>query len=99
MIIPVISVNGEYHASQKTSEPLKDMIIEQKESLTKPQLQSVNTRLLQDRNQKMKDMAGQIRKFIPPRKQRLRGGRGGGCDKSDWRGKGHSCMAKCPQIY
>ena len=26
------------------------------------------------------------------------GGGGGGGDKSDWQGKGHSCMAKCPQI-
>ena len=47
------------------------MIIEQKESFSKPQLQSTKASLRQDRNQKMKDIAGQIRECLPPRKQRM----------------------------
>ena len=71
IINPVVSAKDEYHASQKISEPLKDMITEQKESFSKPQLQSIKASLRQDRNQKMKDMVGQIRECLLPRKQRM----------------------------
>ena len=47
------------------------MIIEQKESFCKPQLQSTKASLRQDKNQRMKDMAGQMRQCLPPRKQRM----------------------------
>ena len=67
----VTSADGEYHASQKMRKPLKNMIIKQKESFSKPQLQSIRASLRQDRNQKIKDMAGQIRECLPPRKQRM----------------------------
>ena len=44
IINPVTSANGEYHASLKISKPLKDMIIEQKELFSKPQLLSIKAR-------------------------------------------------------
>ena len=34
IINPVISASGEYRASQKISEPLKDMIVQQSESFS-----------------------------------------------------------------
>ena len=80
IINPVTSANGEYHASQKMRKPFKDMIIEQKESFSKPQLQSIRASLRQDRNQKIKDMAGQIRECLP-RKQRM-------MDLLSWKFKG-----------
>ena len=70
IINPVTSANGEYHASQKISEPLKEMIGEQKESYTRPQLQSIKSNLRRKRQQKIENVALQVRESLPPPKQR-----------------------------
>ena len=40
IVNPVTNASQEYQASQKISKPFKDMIVEQRESFSKPQLQS-----------------------------------------------------------
>ena len=57
IINPVISASGEYRASQKISEPLKEMIIEQKESYTRPQLQSIKSNLRRKKQQESENVA------------------------------------------
>ena len=70
IINPVTSASGEYHASQKISEPLKEMIVEQKESYTRPQLQSIKSNLRRKKQQEIENVALQVRESLPPPKQR-----------------------------
>jgi hypothetical protein len=51
--------------------PLKDMIVEQRESFSKPQLQSIKASLRQEKKQRMEDMSQQVRERLPPAKQRM----------------------------
>ena len=79
IINPVISASGEYHGSQKISEPLKDMIVEQSESFSKPQLQSIKTDLRRQKQQEKESAVQGIRESLSPPKQRmmdLLGGKG-----------------------
>ena len=57
IINPITNVSHEYQASQMISEPLKDMIVEQRESFGKPQLQSMKASLRQEKKQRMEDMS------------------------------------------
>jgi hypothetical protein len=57
IINPITNVSHEYQASQMISEPLKDMIVEQRESFGKPQLQSIKASLRQEKKQRMEDMS------------------------------------------
>ena len=61
---PVTSASGEYHASQKISEPLKQMIVEQKESFTRPQLQSIKSNLCRKKQQEIENVALQVRESL-----------------------------------
>ena len=69
IINPVISASGEYHASQKISEPLKDMIVEQSESFSNPQLQSIKTDLRRQKQQETESAVQEIGESPP--KQRM----------------------------
>ena len=71
IINPITNASHEYQSSQKISMPLKDMIVEQRESFSKPQLQSIKASLRQEKKQRMEDMSQQVRERLPPAKQRL----------------------------
>ena len=47
------------------------MIVEQRESFSKPQLQSIKASLRQEKKQRMEDMSQQVREQLPPAKQRM----------------------------
>ena len=72
IINPVISASGEYHASQKISEPLKDMIVQQSESFSEPQLQSIKTDLRRQKQQETESAVQEIRESLSPPKQRMK---------------------------
>jgi hypothetical protein len=71
IINPITNASHEYQSSQKISMPLKDMIVEQRESFSKPQLQSIKASLRQEKKQRMEDMSQQVREQLPPAKQRM----------------------------
>ena len=71
IINPVTSASGEYLASQKISEPLKDMIVQQKESFNKPQLQSIKTDLRRLKQQEIKSVVQETRESLSIPKQRM----------------------------
>ena len=70
IVNPVTSASGEYHASQKISEPRKEMIVEQNESFTRPQLQSIKLDLRRKKQQEIENVALQVRESLSPPKQR-----------------------------
>ena len=71
IINPVTSASGEYHATQKISEPLKDMTVQQSESFSKPQPQSIKTHLCRQKQQGTESAVQEIRESLSPPKQRM----------------------------
>lgn len=63
--------NAEFNSSQKISEPLKEMIVDQRESFTKPQLQSIKNDLRKQKLQEIENSAMQVRESLPQSKQRM----------------------------
>ena len=63
--------NAEFNSSQKISEPLKEMIIDQRESFTKPQLQSIKNDLRKQKIEEIENSATQIRENLSQTKQRM----------------------------
>ncbi|CAB3982841.1 Hypothetical predicted protein, partial [Paramuricea clavata] len=59
IINPITNASHEYQSSQKISTPLKGMIVKQRESFSKPQLQSIKASLRQEKKERMKDMSQQ----------------------------------------
>ncbi|CAB3982848.1 Hypothetical predicted protein [Paramuricea clavata] len=59
IINPITNASHEYQSSQKISAPLKGMIVKQRESFSKPQLQSIKASLRQEKKERMKDMSQQ----------------------------------------
>ena len=53
------------------SEPLKDMIVQQSESFSKPQLQSIKTGFHQYKQQEMESTVQEIRESLSPPEQRM----------------------------
>jgi len=70
-INPVITASGEYHASQKISEPFKNMIVQKSESFSKPQIQSINSNLRRQKQQETESAVQEIRESLSPPKQRM----------------------------
>ena len=68
IINSVISASGEYNASERISEALKNMIVQKNESFSKSQLQSIKTNLSQQKQQETQGAAQEIR---TPTKQRM----------------------------
>ena len=62
IINSVTSASGEYHASQKISEPLKDMTVQQSESFSKPQPQSIKTHLRRQKQQETESAVQELEK-------------------------------------
>ena len=71
IINTVTRASEKYKASQMISEPPKDMIVEQKESFGRPQLQSMNANLHRHKQQEIENVARQIRESLSPPKQRI----------------------------
>ncbi|XP_068705742.1 uncharacterized protein [Montipora foliosa] len=73
IITPVTSASGEYHASQKISEPLKDMTVQQSELFSKPQPQpqSIKTHLRRQKQQETESAVQEIRESLSSPKQRM----------------------------
>ena len=61
IINSVISASGEYDASERISEALKNMIVQKNESFSKSQVQSIKTNLRDQKQQETQSAAHEIR--------------------------------------